>query len=253
MASLGVLHRDILLIVLKEFSLGKLRQLKYVNRSWCGACRFTLTSTAWLVKGKSDGEIRDLVTPACLRRTADVCGLDYLHIGQSFTVARGDEWSRISQIASMTYYHTFTLPLPVMTWPGGACFSDGFGGLECRVGILHSLLIEDDCIVRILLETKDGMFSSLRDIVDHVIRQRPYYEYVERDDKEIEEEFEDHPDEFVLSNLLPCIKVGKAYVSGWDENDKDGVVCLMHAVNPLYGGPHCVDETSTSIRTKFIF
>ena len=152
--------------------------------------------------------------------------------------------------------HTFTLPFPVMTWPGGVCFADDFGGLECRAGTLHSLVIEDGRVVRILLETKDGMFSTLREVFDHVICRSPYMEYnkmyLRKSMNDHETEFDLNADEFILHNLLPCIQVGKAYVSGWDDNDKDGVVCLMHAVNPLWSGPDQADATRTTIRTKFL-
>ena len=179
---------------------------------------------------------------------------NYWDIGMCFSEPVGDDWSRISQFASMIYYHTFTLPFQVMTWPGGVCFSDGFGGLECRLSTLHSLLIEDGCITRILLETKDGMFSSKQDIFDHVICQKPFMEYIVENDanKDVKDEFAKDPDDFILQNLLPCIKVGKAYVSGWDNNDRDGTVCLMHALRPFYDGPCCVEKESTTIRTKFV-
>ena len=76
--------------------------------------------------------------------------------------------------------------------------------------------------------------------------------YLRKSMNDHETEFDLNADEFILHNLLPCIQVGKAYVSGWDDNDKDGVVCLMHAVNPLWSGPDQADATRTTIRTKFL-
>lgn len=221
---------DIFVEVLNGLSLSKIRQLKCVNHLWCRACRRTLTSTKWLVKGKTDDEVRSLQ----VRDTEFEIGPH----GYSLSPDHSDAWSRVSQFASMIYHHTFTLPFHVMTWPGGVCFADDFGGLECRVGTLHSLVIEDGRVVRILLETKYGMFSTLRDVFDHVICRSPFMEY--------ELEFDRDPDEFILHNLLPCIQVGKAYVSTY------GAVCLMHAVNPFWEGPDKADAARTTIRTKFL-
>lgn len=244
----------LLMMILQYLPLFKLRQLKSVGREWCHACRQVLTSTQWLVKGKSDKEVRQLLDRS--RDEDDECTgpPSYVAIGISFAQPLGDDWTRVSQMASLIYHHTFTLPFHAMTWPGGVCFSDGFGGLDFRVITIHDLVIKDGRILSMIVETKDGIFSTLRDIFEHVILCRALIEYL--DDGTVEEArkeyyFDGKCDELILRNLLPCVKVGNAYISGHDGLE-EGAVTMMHIVNPLYDGPSNADKSTTCVRTRFL-
>eukprot|EP00966_Prymnesium_polylepis_P257843 5956458-Prymnesium_polylepis.1 len=69
------------------------------------------------------------------------------------------------------------------------------------------------------METKDGVFTTLQSILENVIFTKPYMEYYMEsymEPKTIEQEtkqFHHDPDGYVLRALLPCVKIGKAFVS----------------------------------------
>lgn len=219
------LHIDEIMIVLQLLRLCKLRQLKSVNKEWRGACRRTLTSTSWLLGGKSDKDVRKLFE-------------NYGHTDSYYSIFFYLEEScmgwKIPLITDLVSYHTFTLPFYTMTQPQGICFSgDGYGPLNNRANIVHDLSIEDGKIMRIVIETQEGIFSTLDAIFENLfIRSKVLiyltfqmdaakmmgsrkYDFKEKKKARntLRKEFYSSRDSFILRHLLPCIRIGNVYVS----------------------------------------
>ena len=237
------LPTEILLQVLHLLPLCKLRQLKSINKEWRKAARLTLTSTKWLFMGKSDQEVRKEV-PHDEEGRPDYDG---------FLIPHVDPWSRLHEVARTLDGHTFRLPFHAMTWPGGVCFSDGFGSLEYRAITVHDLALTNGRITRMVVETKMGVFSTLKDIFEDVVCDKPLKDMFGDDRvQELKKEWENDRTSTILRNLLPCIKLGNAYVSQFDNMSRGGgTLTLMHALRPDYRGPES-DDADEGIRTRFV-
>ena len=167
-------------------------------------------------------------------------------------------WSRIKAVGRTLHHHTFTLPLHAMTYPPGVCFSDGFGGLEYRVITVHELSFKHGRIMHMVVETKHGIFSSPPDIFKHVILDEPLVQTIgAKEVKSRKELYKRDPTEAILGHLLPCIKIGNAYVSDsdWERQEQ---LTLLHAVRPFHSMDSCTSFESIltsnhTIRTRFAF
>ncbi len=231
------LHIDEIMIVLQLLPLCKLRQLKIVNKEWRGACRRTLTSTSWLLDGKPNKKFMDSINYwemddtyiLYLNRTGDKLVATNLNIEYDFF--KGYMAKNMIDMSRLVEQQTITLPFYAMIPPNGICFSDdGYGGLKYRANIVHELSIKDGYIIHIVIETQQGIFSTLEDIFQNVIVCDPLFtEWILRspklnkwDDGEEDElkarvwlfhEYDNSPDSFILRYLLPCIRIGNVYVA----------------------------------------
>jgi hypothetical protein len=166
----------------------------------------------------------------------------------------GEVFVHATQIANLIYHHTFTLPFFAMTWPEGICFLDGFGGLENRVVTVHELKLEPGTkrILKVCMETKDGVFTTLKSILENMILTGSILE--NHNDGDLRDEISRDPDKFILDQLLPCIKIGKAFVSGWMKllgNDDDcSSVTIFDMINNDPDADH--DSDKKTIRTQFL-